>query len=53
MRQRVLPSIAPFLADCLGRPREAAIAIVGYVNHKNQNVSLLALTVHEWTMNVV
>ncbi|KAL8746121.1 MAG: hypothetical protein Q9190_001815 [Brigantiaea leucoxantha] len=25
-------------------PREAAIAIVGYVNHKNQNVSLLALT---------
>ena len=29
----------------LDRPREAAVAIVNYVNHRNQNVSLLALTV--------
>ncbi|KAK5125209.1 hypothetical protein LTR85_000885 [Meristemomyces frigidus] len=27
-----------------GAPREAAIAIVGYVNHRNPNVSLLALS---------
>ena len=26
-------------------PREAAVAIVNYVNHRNPNVSLLALTV--------
>ena len=29
----------------LSRPREAAVAIVSYVNHRNPNVSLLALTV--------
>ena len=27
-----------------GAPREAAVAIVGYVNHRNPNVSLLALS---------
>lgn len=27
-----------------GAPREAAIAIVGYINHRNPNVSLLALS---------
>jgi hypothetical protein len=27
------------------RPREAAVAIVNYVNHRNQNVALLALNV--------
>lgn len=27
------------------RPREAAVAIVNYVNHRNANVSLLALSV--------
>lgn len=27
------------------RPREAAVAIVNYINHRNQNVSLLALAV--------
>ena len=27
------------------RPREAAIAIVNYINHRNPNVSLLALNV--------
>lgn len=27
------------------RPREAAVAIVNYVNHRNVNVSLLALVV--------
>lgn len=27
------------------RPREAAVAIVNHINHRNPNVSLLALTV--------
>jgi hypothetical protein len=27
------------------RPREAAVAIVNYVNHRNPNVSMLALNV--------
>ena len=27
------------------RPREAAVAIVGHVNNRNPNISLLALTV--------
>lgn len=29
----------------LGRPREAAVAIVNYVNHRNPNVAMLALNV--------
>lgn len=33
------------LLTCLHRPREAAVTIVHYVNHRNQNVSLLALNV--------
>lgn len=31
------------------RPREAAVAIVNYVNHRNPNVSLLALNVSSST----
>lgn len=29
----------------IGSPREAAVAIVNLINHRNPNVSLLALTV--------
>ncbi|KAK3111450.1 ARF-binding protein [Teratosphaeriaceae sp. CCFEE 6253] len=31
-------------AKAAGAPREAAVAIVGYINHRNANVSLLALS---------
>lgn len=34
-----------FLLRYLYSPREAAMAIVGYVNHRNPNVALLALSV--------
>lgn len=40
-----LPS-AVYKTDVKCRPREAAVEIVNYINHRNANVSLLALTVH-------
>ncbi len=37
--------LGSMLSLTLSRPREAAVAIVNYVNHRNPNVSLLALSV--------
>jgi hypothetical protein len=34
------------MADIRYSPREAAITIVNYVNHRNANVALLALNVY-------
>jgi len=36
----------------LFRPREAAVAIVNYINHRNPNVSLLALNVGSFRPSV-
>jgi len=33
------------MADVECRPREAAVTIVNYINHRNPNISLLALAV--------
>lgn len=56
MKNLLCLSAAALRLTCFS-PREAAVSIVNYVNHRNPNVSLLALSVlrppSSWLLDVL